>query len=65
MMFQLLHSDDDEIVVDCAWGVSYITDGDNYKIQAIIDQGKLGCNPCLDFHAFSFFSVNRLHPSFG
>ncbi len=42
MMFQLLHSDDDEIVVDCAWGVSYITDGDNYKIQAIIDQGKPG-----------------------
>jgi hypothetical protein len=55
MMFQLLHSDDDEIVVDCAWGVSYITDGDNYKIQAIIDQGELSCDPCLDLSCILFF----------
>jgi hypothetical protein len=34
-----LNSDDDAIVIDCAWGISYLTDGDNYKIQAVVDHG--------------------------
>jgi hypothetical protein len=39
MMYHLLHSDDDDIIVDCTWGISYLTDGENDKIQFIVDHG--------------------------
>ena len=39
MMFHLLNSDDDDIISDAAWGVSYLSDGDNSKIQCIVDGG--------------------------
>jgi hypothetical protein len=34
-----LNSDDDAIVIDSTWGISYLTDGNNDKIQAIVDHG--------------------------
>jgi len=33
----LLHSNDEEVLTDACWAVSYLSDGDNNKIQAVID----------------------------
>jgi len=38
----LLQYDDDSIISDCCWALSYTTDGDNCKIQEMIDLGILG-----------------------
>ena len=39
MMAQLLHSSDDEVTTDAAWALSYITDGENDKIQEVVNSG--------------------------
>lgn len=36
---KLLHHDDNQVVTDAAWAISYVTDDDNVKIQAVIDHG--------------------------
>lgn len=35
------HSDDDEILTDAAWALSYIADGPNDRIQAVLETGIL------------------------
>lgn len=35
----LLHYNDDEVLIDACWAVSYLSDGSNQKIQAVIDTG--------------------------
>ena len=35
----LLNSDDREVLQDAAWGVSYLTDGDEAAVQAVLDAG--------------------------
>ena len=35
----LINSDDDEVVTDACWALSYMSDGSNDKIQAILDAG--------------------------
>eukprot|EP01052_Picozoa_sp_SAG31_P005095 SAG31_NODE_219_length_19926_cov_4.297297_8_plen_554_part_00 len=35
----LMFSDDDEVVTDACWALSYLSDGTNDKIQAVIDSG--------------------------
>ena len=32
-LHQLLYTQDDEVIADAAWALSYLTDGDNYKIE--------------------------------
>jgi len=39
MMAQLLHHHDEEVMTDAAWALSYITDGDNDKIEAVVQSG--------------------------
>ncbi|KAK9733759.1 hypothetical protein RND81_04G090500 [Saponaria officinalis] len=34
---RLIHSNDDEILTDACWALSYLSDGTNDKIQAVID----------------------------
>ncbi|KAL9239051.1 hypothetical protein vseg_013406 [Gypsophila vaccaria] len=34
---RLIHSNDDEILTDACWALSYLSDGPNDKIQAVID----------------------------
>nr|GMC71427.1 Importin subunit alpha-1 [Ipomoea batatas] len=34
---QLIHSSDEEVVTDACWALSYLSDGTNDKIQAVID----------------------------
>ncbi|XP_031103474.1 importin subunit alpha-2-like isoform X2 [Ipomoea triloba] len=36
---QLIHSTDEEVVTDACWALSYLSDGTNDKIQAVIDSG--------------------------
>ena len=36
---KLIHSPDDEILIDACWAISYLSDGSNDKIQAVIEAG--------------------------
>lgn len=36
---KLLTHEDSQVVTDAAWAISYVTDDDNNKIQAVIDHG--------------------------
>merc|ERR1711904_443823 len=35
----LLYSYDSEVLIDCCWALSYLSDGTNDKIQAVLDAG--------------------------
>ncbi|CAG9460475.1 unnamed protein product [Pedinophyceae sp. YPF-701] len=35
----VLHFDDEEVLTDACWALSYLSDGDDSKIQAVIDSG--------------------------
>lgn len=36
---QLVHSNDEEVLTDACWALSYLSDGTNDKIQAVIEAG--------------------------
>ncbi|KAH6808510.1 importin alpha isoform 1 [Perilla frutescens var. frutescens] len=36
---QLIHTSDEEVLTDACWALSYLSDGTNDKIQAVIDAG--------------------------
>ena len=36
---KLIHSPDDEVLIDACWAISYLSDGSNDKIQAVIEAG--------------------------
>ncbi|KAI5658613.1 hypothetical protein M9H77_27406 [Catharanthus roseus] len=36
---QLVHSSDEEVLTDACWALSYLSDGTNDKIEAVIDSG--------------------------
>lgn len=36
---QLINSSDEEVLTDACWALSYLSDGNNDKIQAVIDAG--------------------------
>ena len=36
---QLIHSSDEDVLIDACWALSYLSDGPNEKIQAVIDAG--------------------------
>jgi importin subunit alpha-6/7 len=39
MLAKLIHSLDEEVLIDACWAVSYLSDGSNEKIQAVIEAG--------------------------
>ena len=39
MLAKLVYSLDDEVLIDACWAISYLSDGSNDKIQAVIDAG--------------------------
>jgi hypothetical protein len=36
---RLIHSQDEEVLTDACWALSYLSDGTNDKIQAVIESG--------------------------
>lgn len=36
---QLIYLNDEEVLTDACWALSYLSDGQNDKIQAVIDAG--------------------------
>lgn len=36
---QLIHMNDEEVLTDACWALSYLSDGPNDKIQAVIEAG--------------------------
>lgn len=39
VLSHLIHSMDDEVLIDACWAISYLSDGSNDKIQAVIESG--------------------------
>ncbi|CAN4113626.1 unnamed protein product [Withania somnifera] len=40
---RLIHSNDEEVLTDACWALSYLSDGTNNKIQAVIEAGVCPC----------------------
>ncbi|KAH9312060.1 hypothetical protein KI387_027095, partial [Taxus chinensis] len=38
-LHSLIHMQDDDVLTDACWALSYLADGPNYKIQAVIESG--------------------------
>jgi hypothetical protein len=36
---RLIYSSDEEVLTDACWAISYLSDGSNDKIQAVIEGG--------------------------
>ncbi|KAF9358162.1 Importin alpha subunit (Karyopherin alpha subunit) (Serine-rich RNA polymerase I suppressor protein) [Mortierella sp. AD094] len=39
VLAKLIHSTDDDVLIDACWAMSYLSDGTNEKIQAVIESG--------------------------
>ncbi|ORZ26985.1 armadillo-type protein [Lobosporangium transversale] len=39
VLAKLIHATDDEVLIDSCWALSYLSDGTNEKIQAVIESG--------------------------
>lgn len=54
-MTKLIYSLDDEVLIDACWAISYLSDGSNDKIQAVIESGV--CRRLVDLLMHSSTSV--------
>jgi importin subunit alpha-1 len=56
---QLIYSTDDAILTDACWALSYLSDGPNDKIQAVIESG-VGLISCCFCGKLLNYSLQRL-----
>jgi len=49
----LIYSNDEEVLTDACWAISYLSDGDNTKIQAVIESGV--CRKLVELLMYRFF----------
>ena len=52
---RLVHSSDEEVLTDACWALSYLSDGTNDKIQAVIEAGV--CPRLVELLVLVFFST--------
>ncbi|KAF7339547.1 Importin subunit alpha [Mycena sanguinolenta] len=60
VLTKLIYSLDDEILIDACWAISYLSDGSNDKIQAVIESGV--CRRLVDLLLHTSTPKLSLHP---
>jgi len=55
VLSMLIYSNDEEVLTDACWAISYLSDGDNNKIQAVIESGV--CRRLVELLMHNSFSV--------
>ncbi|KAJ3279875.1 Importin alpha subunit (Karyopherin alpha subunit) (Serine-rich RNA polymerase I suppressor protein) [Borealophlyctis nickersoniae] len=55
VLAKMIHFNDEEVLTDACWAISYLSDGANEKIQAVIEAGV--CRRLVDLLLFPSYSV--------
>ncbi|KAG1884715.1 ARM repeat-containing protein [Suillus subluteus] len=61
VLTKLIYSLDDEILIDACWAISYLSDGSNDKIQAVIESAVCQCLVDLLMHSSTSMQMPALH----